>query len=76
LDSELAYFSENQASGKPGDPLGESVFQIRRSGYERPLRAYMGRYTLPPTNTGHCIPFIQDWEAPLQCEHLLPAVQP
>jgi hypothetical protein len=27
LDSELAYFCENQASGKPGDTLVEAIFQ-------------------------------------------------
>jgi hypothetical protein len=27
LDSELAYFCENQASGKPGVPPGEAIFQ-------------------------------------------------
>jgi hypothetical protein len=27
LDSDLAYFCENQASGKPGDLLEENIFQ-------------------------------------------------
>jgi hypothetical protein len=27
LDLELVYFYENQASGKPCDPLGEAIFQ-------------------------------------------------
>jgi hypothetical protein len=39
LDSELAYFCENQASGKPGDSLGEAIFQtgvpVMRDAFER-----------------------------------------
>jgi hypothetical protein len=55
---------------KPGDPFGEAIFQIRRSGYGRRLRAYLGRYTLPPTDTGRCIPFIQDCSSSPQSERL------
>jgi hypothetical protein len=60
LDSESAYIYENQATEKPVDQLWRGFFAKTALSDQLSFRAYLGRYTLPPANTDHCIPFIQD----------------